>query len=187
MSAVEITIKEIDTQRLADVNQCDGAFFTDSRLVISAENDTIHYTIIKTPPYQKHYPVDNVDYAAYIDNPSQIIFLAYVEQQIAGQIRVSRHWNHYAYIEDLIVDTRFRRRGIGQKLLQQAIKWASDRQLPGVMLETQNINVAACRLYEQCGFALGGFDSYLYQGMNPGTEEIALYWYLIFPSQGNEI
>jgi streptothricin acetyltransferase len=185
MGAVDITIKEIDHLRLADVNQCDGAFFINSRLVISAENDTIHYTTINTPPYQKQYPQDEVDYATYIDNPDQIIFLAYADQQIAGQIRVRRHWNHYAYIEDLAVDTRFRKRGIGQMLLQQATLWAKEKQLPGVMLETQNNNVAACRLYERCGFALGGFDRYLYQGLNPGTEEIALYWYLIFPSQGS--
>jgi streptothricin acetyltransferase len=185
MGAVEITVKEMDRHCLADVNQCDGAFITNSRLVISAENDTIHYTTINIPPYQKQYPQDEVDYATYIDNPDRIIFLAYVEQQIAGQIRVSRHWNHYAYIEDLAVDTKFRRQGIGQMLLEQATLWAKARQLPGVMLETQNINVAACRLYERCGFALGGFDRYLYQGLNPGTEEIALYWYLIFPSPGS--
>jgi ribosomal protein S18 acetylase RimI-like enzyme len=67
--------------------------------------------------------------------------------------------------------------------VQQAIAWAQDRQLPGVMLETQNINVAACRLYERCGFTLGGFDRYLYQGLHPDTEEIALYWYLVFPHE----
>ena len=47
-------------------------------------------------------------------------------------------------------------------------------------IETQNNNVAACRLYESCGFQLGGFDRYLYQATMPGTGEIALYWYLLF-------
>jgi RimJ/RimL family protein N-acetyltransferase len=40
--------------------------------------------------------------------------------------------------------------------------------------------VAACRLYESCGFQLAGFDRCLYQGRHPGTAEIALYWYLVF-------
>jgi hypothetical protein len=48
------------------------------------------------------------------------------------------------------------------------------------MLETQNINVAACRLYERCSFVLGGFDACLYRGVMPGTREIALFWYLLF-------
>ena len=187
MAAVEVTIKEINHHSLADVNRCDSSFSTNSKLVISAENDAIDYTIVSIPPYQKHYPQDEIDYAVYVDNPDKIIYLAYAEQQIAGQIRVSRHWNRYAYIEDFAVDTRFRRLGIGQILLQQASKWARERQLAGVMLETQNINVAACRLYERCGFTLSGFDRCLYQGMNPQTEEIALFWYLIFPSEACEV
>jgi streptothricin acetyltransferase len=48
------------------------------------------------------------------------------------------------------------------------------------MLETQNINVPACRLYASCRFVLCGFDACLYHGVMPGTREIALYWYLLF-------
>ena len=48
------------------------------------------------------------------------------------------------------------------------------------MLETQNINVAACLFYARCGFVLGGYDRFLYRGLTPETDEIALYWYLIF-------
>ena len=58
--------------------------------------------------------------------------------------------------------------------------WARTQQLAGVMLETQNNNVAACRLYESGGFQLVGFDRCLYRGLHPGTDEIALYWYLVF-------
>jgi streptothricin acetyltransferase len=47
------------------------------------------------------------------------------------------------------------------------------------MLETQNNNVGACKLYEACGFTLGGFDRYLYRGEMPDTREIALFWYLM--------
>jgi ribosomal protein S18 acetylase RimI-like enzyme len=48
------------------------------------------------------------------------------------------------------------------------------------MLETQNNNLPACRFYEHCGFTLSGFDRNLYKGINKDTEEIALYWYLLF-------
>jgi ribosomal protein S18 acetylase RimI-like enzyme len=60
------------------------------------------------------------------------------------------------------------------------MEWARDKGCPGMMLETQNNNVAACRFYESCGFELGGFDAYLYKGLNRTTDEIALYWYLMF-------
>ena len=103
-----------------------------------------------------------------------------MDGRIAGQILVHEHWNRFAIIWDIAVDPPFRRRGIGRRLMAQAVAWARGRGLPGVMLETQNINVAACRLYERCGFVLGGFDACLYRGVMPGTREIALFWYLLF-------
>jgi ribosomal protein S18 acetylase RimI-like enzyme len=87
-----------------------------------------------------------------------------------------------------VVGARFRRLGISRHLIDQAIAWTKDRKLPGIMLETQdiNVNVAACRLYEDCGFLLGGFDRFLYRAALPGAEEVALYWYLIFADQDGE-
>jgi len=78
------------------------------------------------------------------------------------------------------VADQFRRRGIGRALLEKAFDWARAGGFPGIMLETQDINVAACRLYESCGMKLGGFDAYLYKGLDPHSDEIALFWYIIF-------
>jgi streptothricin acetyltransferase len=64
--------------------------------------------------------------------------------------------------------------------MMEAIDWARGGGYPGLMLETQDINVAACRFYASLGFKLGGFDRYLYKAEMPGTDEIALYWYLLF-------
>ncbi len=177
---MHITIRQLDEQNFGDVNRCDGTFTVDSRLVLYAENDVIRYTIVYVPPYQKRYPAEEVEYAAYLHQPDQAIFFALVDDQVAGQVIVRRNWNHYAFVGDITVDAGFRRKGVGRALLQHAVNWARDRQLAGVMLETQNNNVAACHLYESCGFKLAGFDRYLYQGLNPGTDEIALYWYLLF-------
>ena len=60
-----------------------------------------------------------------------------------------------------------------------AKKWSQEKKLKGIMLETQNTNVGACKFFEKCDFVLGGFDKYLYQGLQKGTEEIALYWYYL--------
>lgn len=97
-----------------------------------------------------------------------------------GQVVVKRNWNDYAYIEDIKVDKRFRRYGIGRKLIEQVKCWAKDRGMPGIMLETQNNNVSACKFYESCGFFIGGFDMCVYKGMHKHTDEIAVYWYFIF-------
>jgi len=177
---MELTLLTLDVEHLQDVNRCDSTFTVALKLILNTQNGEIGYRIVSIPPYQKRYPVDVLDAITYIDNPDKVIFLAYLDGQIAGQIRVGRYWNRYAYIEDIVVDPPFRKQGVGRALLEQAIAWVKARGFPGIMLETQNNNVAACRLYERMGMQLGGFDKYLYKGITPDTEEIALYWYLIF-------
>jgi streptothricin acetyltransferase len=103
-----------------------------------------------------------------------------VDGQLAGQIRVFKNWNAYAYIDDIAVEPGYRGQGVGRALMERAIAWAKSKGFPGMMLETQNNNVAGCRLYERCGFELCGFDTHLYKAVDPGTDEVALYWYLMF-------
>lgn len=176
---MQIAIKPLNEQNIHDLNRCDGTFTVDALLVPHTEEGHLCYTITPVPPYQKQYP-HQVDPSAAIHHPDKAIFFAYLDTQLAGQIILLKNWNGYAYIEDIAVDASFRQRGIGRVLIQQAIEWAKAKQLPGIMLETQNNNVAACLFYQRCGFELGGFDKYLYQALHPGTEEIALYWYLRF-------
>ena len=177
---MNITIQQLNEQNFHAVNRCDGTFTVDARLVLHVEDDVIHYTIVNVPPYQKRYPAEAAEYATYLHRPDRAIFFALVDDQVAGQVIVRRNWNRYAFVEDITVDAGFRRKGVGRALLQHVVDWARDRQLAGVMLETQNNNLGACRLYEHCGFQLAGFDCCLYKGLNPNTDEIALYWYLLF-------
>ncbi len=178
-----ITIAAISQANLTDAGRCDGVFTVDAKLVLAAADNVIQFTVVATPPHQKHYAVEPVDYHAYIDHPDQTVLLAYMDGAIAGEIRLRRNWNRYAYVEDIVVDAAYRRRGVGAARNAGGVEWAKARRLPGVMLETQNNNVAACRFYQHCGFELGGFDRRLYQGLDPETDEVALYWYLIFPPE----
>ncbi len=175
-----LNIEEINESNIGDVNKCNGEFTIDSRLVVHLENDVLHYEIVPLPISKKRYAVDKNDYTPYIDNVDKVVFLAYANQQIAGQVILRKNWNNYAYVEDIVVDARFRRQGIGRELISQAQRWARQCNLMGIMLETQNNNVRACKFYESCGFQLKGFDSDLYKGINRATDEVALYWYLVF-------
>ena len=175
-----ITIQALSRLNLQDIDQCDGAFTIDARLELSIEAGRLLYTLVSVPPYQKEYPLDQLDYTTCIDNPNRNVFLAYLDGRIAGQLRLARHWNRFANIEDLVVDRPFRRRGVGRALIERAAAWAREKQLAGLVLETQTNNLPAIRLYESCGFELGGFDRHLYHGLNPDSDEVALYWYLIF-------
>ena len=156
------------------------AFWLRTNSIIYTCEDEIHYTLAPARPFIKRYPPEDLDYAGYIENPEKTVFFAFIDEQPAGQIILRKNWNGYAYIEDIAVDSRFRKQGIGKRLMEQAEEWAKSKMLPGIMLETSNVNVTACRFYENFGFKLGGFDRYLYQATMPGTEEVALYWYLFF-------
>ena len=175
-----LSIQPIDASNLHDLNRVDGTFTIDSRLVPNMQDGQIGYSIEPVQPHTKRYPAEKFDWATFIDNPGKVIYLAYVDGQLAGQIILWKNWNGYGYIEDIAVDASFRRQGIGRRLIEQAVAWAKSHALPGLMLETQDNNVAACRLYIACGFHLGGFDRELYRAIDPNTTEIALYWYLTF-------
>jgi GNAT superfamily N-acetyltransferase len=105
--------------------------------------------------------------------------LAYINGEAVGQIVLSRWWNKLAWIEDIRVEIKYRRTGIATKLMDAAINWAREAGMPGIMIETQDIDVPACLFYQQYGFTLGGVDRMLYRGTG-NSGETALFWYFIF-------
>jgi len=177
---MNITLHKMDKDTIQHVRKGGSSFEVRSKLVLHAENGKISYTVMDVPQYIKQYEDEEFDPATYIDNPDRVVFHAYVDDEIVGQIRVLKWWNAYAYIDDIAVEEKYRRQGVGRALIGSAIEWAREKGFPGIMLETQDNNVAGCKLYESCGFELRGFDTHLYKGLNPNTDEIALYWYLMF-------
>ena len=93
-----------------------------------------------------------------------------------GQIRLRASWNGYAFIEDLGICQSWRQKGIGSLLLTQAVEWARQNKLIGLALETQDVNLSACRFYSRKGFVIGGIDTMLYSKF-PTAHEKAIFWY----------
>ncbi len=182
---MRIAFLKMKTANIIDVNKCDDEFIIDSKLILRLENNELHYKIVQVPATRKRYGRDPVDYTTYIDNVDKVVFLAYVKGQIVGQIILRKNWNKYAYIEDITVDVQFRRQGIGKGLILRAKQWAQEHELAGIMLETQDNNVPACSFYASCGFQLRGFDTHLYKGVDQATDEIALFWYLLFGKESS--
>jgi streptothricin acetyltransferase len=177
---MQIEIQPLDQGNIQAVNQCDGSFMVNSHLELSMEYDRLTYSAFPVQPYKKEFPIEEMDVDSFVNNPDKIIFLAYSDGKLAGQIDLIKWWNGYAYVNAFAVNQEYRRHGVGKALLQEAVEWARKNQFPGVMLETQNNNMAACALYKKCGFELSGFDKYLFKGLDPQTKEVALFWYLLF-------
>ncbi len=51
--------------------------------------------------------------------------------------------------------------------------------LHGLMLETQDNNLIACKFYHNCGFKIGSVDTMLYANFENNFEK-AVFWYLRF-------
>ena len=90
---------------------------------------------------------------------------------LAGRSDVGALW-------DIRVHPDFRRRGIGTRLFHQAADWLGERGCQQMKVETQNINVPACRFYAKRGCQLGEINRYGYAGHPEVRHEVMLIWYL---------
>jgi len=83
-----------------------------------------------------------------------------------------------AVLWDIRVHPDYKRQGIGSGLLNRAIQWARSQGCTQFKIETQNINVPACRFYAARGCHLGAIDRYAYAGVPRVAHETMLIWYL---------
>ncbi|MGG0120684.1 streptothricin N-acetyltransferase SatA [Bacillus paranthracis] len=182
---MSLLIRELEKNDLDNFPEIDDSFIVNARLILSLSkvNRRIEYTVEDVPRYEKIYlqnDNEELTYNEYINKPNQVIYIALLHNQIIGFIVLKKNWNHYAYIEDITVDKKYRTLGVGKRLVDQAKKWVKEGNMPGIMLETQNNNVAACKFYEKCGFVIGGFDFLIYKGLDMTNDEVAMYWYFHF-------
>jgi len=80
-----------------------------------------------------------------------------------------------AAVWDIRVHPERRGQGIGTLLFRRAAEWARARDCRQLKVETQNINVPACRFYALQGCVLGAIDRHGYREL---PDEAMLLWYL---------
>lgn len=79
-----------------------------------------------------------------------------------------------AVLWDIRVAPEWRGQGVGSALIEAAERWASRHGARRLQVETQNINVPACRFYARHGFTLEAVNHFAY-GNLPG--ETQFLWY----------
>lgn len=85
------------------------------------------------------------------------------------QSRVDR-----AVLWDIRVHPEYRRKGVGGALFRHATAWATQRGCTMLVVETQDINVPACRFYARHGCELAAINAHAYANL-PG--EAQLLWH----------
>ncbi|MGD7045841.1 GNAT family N-acetyltransferase [Jeotgalibacillus proteolyticus] len=178
-SAEEITIFPLQNELIKDINNTNDSFKVFGKIVPIFQSGKWSFEEkLFNETQEIRFPDDQLDWSQYINQEDKALFLAYKDTKSIGQIRITKDWNHFCYIENIAVKKEFRGYGIGKLLLSKAEEWAKQRDLIGMSLETQDDNLGACRFYVIQGFLLGGVDT-LKQSYNPNIET-TLYWYKLF-------
>ena len=76
---------------------------------------------------------------------------------------------------DIRVSPEYRGGGVGSALFTHAAEWSRKKNCRLMKVETQNINVPACRFYAKQGCYLGSIDIHAYPKFE---NEVCLMWYL---------
>ena len=79
-----------------------------------------------------------------------------------------------AVLWDIRVAPESRGRGVGSALFRAVEAWAAARGCRQLKIETQNINVPACRFYARQGCELGVINRFAYREL---PDEVQLLWY----------
>ena len=86
----------------------------------------------------------------------------------------SKAGSDLAVLWDIRVSPEVRGRGVGSALFQAAEAWARSRGCRRLKIETQNINVPACRFYQRQGCTLEAVHRFAYAEF---PDEIQLIWH----------
>jgi GNAT superfamily N-acetyltransferase len=120
------------------------------------------------------------------------MFAAYVDSQRVGGVITARDTPGMNMLEGrtdvaLIMDIRiafaFRGMGIGRALFENALVWAQDHRCAELRVETQDVNVPACRFYAAMGCDLLSAEQNAY----PNSDETKLVWRIALPSNRNRV
>lgn len=179
-STPEYIVRPLSAEQIADLCRTEQPFTVFGRLVPVFDGRSWSFTeTLLAKTYEYKYPAEKIDLTEFIGNPKKTVLVIYAGNECHGHIRLRRNWNGFCFIENIAVAARYRGQGIGGQLLAAAETWAKERGLKGFMLETQDFNLNACRLYHRRGFVIGAVDNLLYHN-TPNKEDLAIFWYKLF-------
>ena len=94
-----------------------------------------------------------------IDHGHAVVLVADVNGEIAGYVFAGiepESWKELryeaGYVHDLVVEERFRHRGLGRALIESAVNWFGARNITRVMLWSAAQNADAQKLFRRVGF-----------------------------------
>ena len=188
---MELEIREEPASQLGDHARVPIAFEVERVLEVRLrEAGLAGFELIERPlatPYPKDYDAlpgnHPTEWPRRFDVSSWVLLSAWLAgRRVGGAVVAFRTpalslldgRSDLALLWDLRVALGVRRRGVGSALFAATEQWAAARGCRQLKVETQSINVPACRFYASRGCELGGVRRFAYPDL---PEETQLLWY----------
>jgi GNAT superfamily N-acetyltransferase len=189
-------VKEVGVESLPRYAEIPISFTVESILHVEPINQGLGGFSIaekRVKPYQKDYDRQGSDgggpigWAEKFDVSKWGFFLATDGPLVVGvaalvvdtpSVNMLENRRDLAVLWDIRVHPNRRRSGVGTELFRSAIDWARRRGYRQLKVETQNVNVPACRFYAKQGCELGAIHRYGYVSSPEVAREAMFLWYL---------
>ena len=146
---------------IAGMAGVDTGFETD-RILTAVRRDMGFDLVIRREPAAKRFPLDDLDAA---DRLWDTAWVATETGRIRGFAATGwQAWNRRLAVWHLYIDRPWRRKGVGRRLVTEAIAHGRALGAAHLWLETSNVNAPGVAAYQALGFAMSGLDLSLYDG-----------------------
>ncbi len=186
---MKVEIAKESVAELQDYSRVSTAFTVDRVLDLAVRGDTPGGFVLTErkldAPYVKDYDAMEgpAQWACRFDVSNWALFVARADGVRVGGAAVACKTPNLTMLEgrddlavlwDLRVDRDARRQGVGSALFGAVEAWAAAQGFLQLKVETQNINVAACRFYARQGCVLRAANRLAYPQL---PNEIQLLWF----------
>jgi len=189
---MQVQIIEIVPERLIDYASVPIRFEVRSILQVELVDGGLGGMLLRQVPVEKPYVKDYdaygelpTDWPKLFDVTNWGFFLALDGERPVGAAAVAFDTAGVFMLEgrrDLAVLWDLRAhpacRGVGIPLFRYAAEWSRKRGCRQMKVETQNVNVPACRFYQRMGCQLGEIRRFGYALVPAVAHEVMLNWYL---------
>ncbi|MBN2379571.1 GNAT family N-acetyltransferase [candidate division WOR-3 bacterium] len=193
---MDLRIEEIGADRISEYAQVPIRFKVRSIFVVEEADKGLGGLELREvkvdKPYVKDYDAEGGPerWLRHFDITNWGFFVTYDgDRPVAGAtiayntegVNMLEGRDDLAVLWDIRVHSDYQGKGIGAMLLGKTVEWARSKGCSQLKIETQNVNVPACRFYARQGCHLGQIHRYAYY--SPWAEpevrdEVMLNWYL---------
>lgn len=172
---MSIQIKAIHNQ--IDINLPNEPFKIWGQMIPSLENGKWDYTIKRFEQTSTQcFPNENYDY-----DDNAIYLGAYEGEKCIGLAILQKDMFKYLYLDDLKVNSAYRKHGIGSKLIAACMNEAKKRKMQGIYTIGQDNNLSACLFYLKMVLKLAALTIVITVAHHKKTKVISTFTKIVMP------